>query len=322
MLHPNSCVYLETSAVNFLADNRDRFSPAETKAYHALKGTSFLASPVTIWEILLTNDEIRREALIYFFQNLASRQLLKSPAELILEYMAAECPLVEKKFSLQSQLHLAGVWADIVDNSQKSLRFEEDHLQAQMSALRKGFALASKMIEDVGITDQVLTPIQGAQFSLEQTLRQMKTISYEHMTELNRRQYKISIILILFIICVGAGLEEHVLENYWKGLGIDSTAARFYYLFQNYETLIYRGPFAVMSQMVLTQLNAGAKPTRGIFWDALHSVYLVYCDYFLSTDNHFKLLRESSDHLNFQKIVILSDQNLYPAKGVNYLKIG
>lgn len=318
MIAENSLVYLETSAVNFFTD-LENYEPKLTRAFHGSKGTRFCVSPVTIWEILLTGNENRRERLIYCLQNLGWRQLLPSPAELILNYIKAGCPVHEPIYELKSLTRMAAVWEDVADHDYKSIMIDQNDLQKRTTRIRRGFQEASAMIEEVGITTTIMTPIQEARFRMEQMVKQMKSIPYEKMSDLNRRQYKISLILIGLILCAGMGDEDTVVEDYWKDLGIQSSQDRFAYLIKYYEKLIYQGPFAVLSAMVLTQMEIGAKPTRGIFWDVLHSVYLIYTDYFLTTDNHFKLLKDKNDHINYQKIILLTQEKILPAKGVKYL---
>jgi hypothetical protein len=316
MIPPNSKVYLETSAVNLLADKYLGQDGKATKIFHGVRGTDFYISPVTIWEILLTNDPGRREVLIYYIQNIAHRELINSPAEFIVNYIKAGCPLEENKYKFHSKSSLSTTWTDICDNPAKTFVFEKDNLDKMSKSIRAGFSEANKMIEDLGITGLTLNEKQQSQHSLEQLLKAMKTIKYEEMTDRNRRQFKISLILILIILCYGIGFADNAVESFWAKLKVSDTTDRFHFIITHHESLIYRGPFAVLSEMVLTQMEKGAKPTRGIFWDVLHSIYLVYTDYFFTADLHFKLLRDKNDHLNYKKIVFLPEVTIFTAKEI------
>lgn len=322
MIPNNSKIYLETSAVNFLADKYLGQDGKATKIFHSLKGTVFYVSPVTIWEILLTNDPGRREILIYYLQNIGHRELINSPSEFIVNYIQAGCPTVEKGYKVQSKSPISKTWTDISDNVNKTFIFEKNSINKMSKNIRDGFKKANKMIEDIGITEVTLNEDQKSQYSLEQLLRMMKTVKYDEMTDINRKQFKISFILILIILCYGVGFEDTTVEKYWNKIGIKDTNERFQYLFVNYESLVYRGPFAVMSQMVLTQMEKGAKPTRGIFWDVLHSTYLVYTDMFFTADLHFKLLRDNNDHINYKKVLFLPEANIYKAKEIDIIGQG
>ena len=70
--------YFETSALNAFADGRSVQDAIATKAFQNLKGRGFYLSPVVLWEVLLTSDEIARERLINFAQHLFEPDLLRS----------------------------------------------------------------------------------------------------------------------------------------------------------------------------------------------------------------------------------------------------
>lgn len=53
--------YLETSAVNFFMENRTVDDALATKQLQLNKGRDWRMSPVTLWEILMTSDEVLRE---------------------------------------------------------------------------------------------------------------------------------------------------------------------------------------------------------------------------------------------------------------------
>lgn len=293
MIPPRSNIYLETSAVNALANRFDWGDGKATKIYHSLKGTRFYISPVVLWEIFLTNNEKRREILIHYLQHLAYDKLLNSPSEFIINYLLAGCPLVEKHYDFHSKLSIAKTWTSICRDTKKTFIFNKEELARQSELLRKVFKYASKQIEEVGIITPENIHKKENLIWLENIVNELKGISLKKTNERTRKIYKISILLILLILCSEIDIDSTFIKKYWSKIGLHEPEKRLEYLLKNHELLVYRGPFVILSEMVLLQLEKGGKPTRGIFWDALHSIYLIYTDYFFSADDHFKKLRDN-----------------------------
>ena len=321
MIPPISNIYLETSAVNYLADKYIFLDAIATKIHHGLKGSRFYVSPVTIWEILLTENVERREQLIFYVQNLEYRELLNSPSEFIINYILAGCPKNEKKYSIHSKLPLSSTWSDICDNTSRTFVFEKNELLERTRKIRKGFNQASRFIENVGVAETGNNSTIAARLGLEGMLKRLKNINYEQISSRDRKKFKISLLLILIVLCYGVDFDNSFVEKYLSIIGIYSSQERFEYLFTKYEQLIYSGPFAVLSEIVLIQLEKGGKPTRGIFWDALHSIYVIYTNIFLTADEHFKKIRDNNDHPIYKRIVFLPEANLFTAKEIDITNI-
>ena len=83
----NANFYLETSAVNYLADRFIYTDAIATKDLQLTKGNIWYLSPVTLWEIMLTSDKERRERIIFYCQHLFHEKLLNSPSEFIINYL-------------------------------------------------------------------------------------------------------------------------------------------------------------------------------------------------------------------------------------------
>jgi hypothetical protein len=80
--------YFETSAVNAFMEGRSVEDALATRQLQLTKGRDWCLSPVTLWEILMTSDEVRREQILYFCQHLFSQDLLPSPPELDISIIA------------------------------------------------------------------------------------------------------------------------------------------------------------------------------------------------------------------------------------------
>jgi hypothetical protein len=319
MIPPKTRIYLETSAVNYMADKYHSGDAKATRIYHELKGTKFYISPITIWEILLTNDEGRREVLIQYIQNIGYRQLLNSPSEFIINYIKAGCPVVEKHYDFHTHLQIGKTWTDICDNPNKTLRVDQQSIKTASKLFLQAINHASKLIEEVGLITTEMEQQQPDQIWLDNILRKLKGMAYDDIDSETKRTLKISITLILFIMCSEMDLDNAPIKNFWKNIGIKGSYNRLNYLLKQHEELVYRGPFVILAQMAIVQLNKDGKPTRGIFWDMLHSLYLIYTDMFFTNDAHFLKLKYSLDHPVLKRITHLSETTFFAAKTIDLL---
>ena len=80
-------VYFETSALNAMRERMDIGDAIATKAHLNVKGKGWYISPIVLWEILATKNELERESLIFFAQHLCEEDLFPSPEEIIVKYI-------------------------------------------------------------------------------------------------------------------------------------------------------------------------------------------------------------------------------------------
>ena len=153
--------------------------------------------------------------------------------------------------------------------------------------------------------DVVLSPDDekaGAEVTLESLINNLSFVrAGEHVSEEQRRLYKLSVFYIMFVLCAEVGLNNEVIKKFWAQVGIERTVDRILYAVQKWETLVYRGPFIEMALM--TRIESERKFSRGVFFDGLHAIYLPYVSLFLTNDEHFLGLREYlQGHPNALKI--------------------
>ena len=317
MIPANSNVYLETSAINYLADRFNHGDAYAIKMHHSLKATRFYISPVSIWEILLTNDGEKKENLIRYIQNIGHEKLLCFPSEFIINFLNKGCPVFEEKINIHSTLNLSETWIDLCRNANKTFSYDKNFLTEKSKFLRKLFKDATKLIEDVGLLTEENYAQKKDLLWLENIIRDLKGIDVDKTRFRDKKLYKISIIFIFLIMCCEVDFDNSYIKNFWGKIGIDNSFHRLKYLIQHFELLIYRGPIVVMSNTVLIQLESGGKSTRGIFWDALHSVYLMYLDIFFTNDEHFRMLRDKNNFYFFKKIIHFSEIEWKTVKMIN-----
>jgi hypothetical protein len=315
MIPDNSIIYLETSAINYLAKKYSWKDGKATKIYHKLKGTKFYISNVTIWEVLLTSDEELREKLIFYLQNIGHEKLINSPSEFIINYILNGCPISENRYDFHSKLDISKTWLDLCENTAKTFVFDTDELQKKSNEIRKFIKIASEQLEEIGLLLPNSPPTE-IQLFLDNILRTIKGINPEKKSARENKLLRISILLVVLIVCSEVDFDNTPIKNYWKKLNINKIENRILYLLTKHEELFYQGPFIVLSEMILIQLEKGGKPTRGIFWDALHSIYLIYTDMFFTTDEHFKKLKENNENSLYKKIILLDCENLFTAKEI------
>jgi len=309
--------YIETSAVNYLQSHHvgpDGIGTLATRALQEEKGRRWCISPVTIWEIIQTSNDSRREELIDFSQHIFSRELLVSPEDLIIEFITQGMPLKEPRRDLVSSSELGNVWTDIVDNPRKTLQFDKSVVRDRANFL-KSF---SKNIHLIDRDKDKLVLSESLHAHLDVTLASLVETASAHagrgpLDESSLRFHKIVMFYITTILCAGMGFDNESVERFWSKIGIDETTDRFMYVVTKLPDILFRGPFVLMGYMTQAQLRSGF--SRGLWFDCLHSVYLSYVEFFITSDGHFKELREDLDHPRFNNVLLHTDEiDLYSVR--------
>jgi len=107
----NNITYLDTSGLNYLADNIIDFD--FFRFWRETLKIDFCISTVVIWEVLLNSNEKRRDNLIYWAQFNCFEYLLKSPTELFISYLINKCPQNDKKqfwYHRETELDIGNTW--------------------------------------------------------------------------------------------------------------------------------------------------------------------------------------------------------------------
>lgn len=195
------CIYLETSAVNYLVDN---FTIEELilirKLIKETQNADFFISSVTITEILATKDDLRKEQLIYCIQNICNDNLLNSPSEFLINYIKTGMPKIEEKYKFYSNYELSKIWKDLCRNIDKAFVYNSYDLCQRIKFLQKEFT------EVVEILFKENSYLQSTiQYAMEQQNKDKTLSEYEKMI------IKTSWLLIFIILCCGIDLLENSL---------------------------------------------------------------------------------------------------------------
>jgi hypothetical protein len=106
-------IYFETSAVNELSRVLSKESASRLRIDLAKRNMYWHISPIVLWELMLTRDQLVREHVIMIGQILFAPTLLPSPEELIVSYIKSGCPVVELFYNLESCGEFAYHWKEI-----------------------------------------------------------------------------------------------------------------------------------------------------------------------------------------------------------------
>lgn len=283
--------YFETSALNSFAASHNIEDAIATKALQNLKGRGWYISPVVIWEILLTNNAEQRDALLYFSQHLFESDLLPSPEELIVKYLASGCPVYENEYPLVSKGIFSESWREICCIKEKTLRYRPEKISETTRVLRDIARLFHEFSRSHSIDITAKQDIVGVQVSVQQVLDRFAVVPKDYRDDPEAlRHFRLVAFYILMIVCAGASVDMEVIEGYWKTQGARSMQERIDMIFSQYPQLVLHGPFNQIAYM--TSLQSEAKFSRGVYFDSLHTIYSIYADKFLTGDNHFRILRD------------------------------
>lgn len=305
----NKNIYFETSAVNYLVNRFKWYDAAVTKAFQSVRGNRWYLSPVTIWEVLLTSDEVIKEKIIHYSQNLFYKRLLNSPSELIIHFIASGCPREEKRYDFHSKSNIQSVWEDLCLDKKKTFIYDKDELKKRTIYIQDISKQLNEIINKNTFYLNLYDYGSGLQHLLNVCIKKFKKKNIIKEAKMER-VFKLSMFFMLYIMCLEIDLDATPIRNFWKHVGISDTFERLQYLNKKYEVLIYRGPFLEMALMAYNQIKDIKTSTRSVFFDCLHSLYLPYIDYFITNDNHFRELKNNVEHFNYKKIFHLKELKL------------
>ena len=298
--------YLDTSGLNFLADHVKDFEMLASAKKHL--GFDLYLSPIGLWEILLNTKDDRRDYIIYWAQFNCSKSLLKSPTEIIIQYIKQGCPLKDRKVFFKdpyTKLELGVTWQNIHKKIDRTIPVDIEGLKERSYPIRQlSKKLKSIICEmcDEDYSNYEIDPFHLAMKKALENIGKSSPLSKEREKEL-----KISLIFLFFIVCTGFELQNNVVREYWDDIKIEDPFERFDYLIENHPTLLIRGPIVEMSKTAKIQMSMENSKSRGLLHDCFHSVYCYYSSNFITGDAHFKSLRDNIKHPVFSRIIMTEE---------------
>jgi hypothetical protein len=117
----------------------------------------------------------------------------------------------------------------------------------------------------------------------------------------------LTIVFVFFFVCLGMELDNTAVRRFWHMVRIEDPFDRLEYLIAQHPYIFVRGPILESAKMAHVQIGGPNAKSRGLVHDSLHSVYCYYADHVISGDDHFRDLRDSTDHAAFQRIIMADD---------------
>ena len=286
-------LYFETSAINNFAENRSIEDAIATKELQHAKGRRWAISIVTLWEIFLINNENDRDNLFNFSRFLFDEFLVPSPEEIIVNFIKAGCPNIEKKYPFKSHGLLSDEWRRACRNKQYFFCPSKQDLKFRTKVWREYGKFVDRIIGNrkVRITSHKpdeLEVLIDEIYNIFDYVENKKYIGKEIECIL-----RIAIFYTLFLLCWGIVFDQLTIEEYWLEIGVKKPRERALFVANHFPQIFYRGPIANIARMTYQQCKG--KYSRGVFFDALHSIYIDYSDAFITSDTHFKTLRDNDN---------------------------
>ena len=298
--------YLDTSAVNFLADNTSQ----QDISYLRNMGIKFYISSITLWEILLNSDNSRKEELLFWAQTHCENQLLKAPSEILVEYLDANCPEKNRKNFWEdpfTKLELGDTWTKIHGDISMTIPIEVQELKDFTYGNRLLSRKIRKILRDMTDPDYPKKDSDYFYLSAKKIAEDLDfpwTLKYQS-------HFITAVILVFFLFCIGQELDKTTIRDYWEQKSIDDHTDRLEYLMLNYPMYFKRGPIAEMTMMVQSQDTMSKNPNRGLIHDCLQVIYCYFVDVFITDDKHFLKFRSMINHPAFRRIIVFSEIEKY-----------
>ena len=306
-------IYIETSAVNWLAEKYSADDAIATKGLQSAKGNKWYLSPVTLWEILLTNNDKKREELIFFSQHLFYAYLLKSPSEIAIDYIEQHCPAVSLYKDFHNYSELGKVWTAINGDPGGTFLYDKVELANWTQQLKNISKKADKILHGIVLS----TPLKKE----EEKIQGLINLVYEHLpavlkVEGAEKLQKLALLFLFYYMCVGIDLPQEPLDQYWQKNKVSDPLERLYFLINKAPCILEKGPFIEFAQMALHQIQLKASTGRGLFHDSLHCIYLPFVDAFFTNDDHFLSYKKLKQQPHHQKIYSISKDLVLTGKPV------
>ncbi len=232
---------------------------------------------------------------------------MPSIEELLINYINNGLPLIERRYKLKSKSLFGKEWNKACRNINFFFEPDIETLKRHTEYYRffgeyfiktnNGYSLSFN--EKISV-DEKKVDIKKIENAFQYYTN---TLPKDWLKE-NEKYIYLSFRLVLIIFCYGINFDQKTTETYWKKKRIDKPTDRINYVVKNIPDIFTRGPIANIAKMILSQANS--KSTRGVYFDALHSIYITYSDLYFSDDEHFNNLKKINDP-NMLKIKKTSD---------------
>lgn len=295
--------YFETSAINKFVKDRSVEDAMATKELQYSKGRRWAISAVTLWEIFLTTTDNDRDNLFDFSRFLFDEFLVPSPEEIIVNFVKAGCPITEKKYPFKSHGLLSDDWRRACRDKNYFFCPSERDLKFRTKVWHSYSKFIDRIIRHRKIAITMHKPHELTEVLINEIYLSLDYVkNNKHISKKTECELRIAIFYTLFLLCWGIVFDQLTIEKFWTEIGVNKPRDRARFVADFFPDIFYRGPIANIARMTYQQCKS--KYSRGVFFDALHSIYIDYSDVFITDDIHFKKLRNDNDGYdpNYKKI--------------------
>lgn len=301
-------LYLDTSGLNYLADRiKNADLVASAKSYLDME---LYLSPITLWEILLNSNAKRRDELIYWAQFNCGSKLLKSPTEILVDYIEAGCPKTDKAlFRAQpfTSLDMGKTWENIHQRLDLTIPVNVEELKVKTAAHRKLSKQFKRIIENMCSQKDETYNYENDMFHLAMLSTSERLELSDNMLSKHHVEFKIVLVFVFFFVCIGFELQNEPLRQFWKLHPELDPVERFDHILDKFPSLMVSGPILEMALMAKTQIAMENCKSRGLVHDCMYALYSYYADYLLTADEHFARLRDETGSKVFSQIMLVSE---------------
>ena len=292
-LRTRACFYFETSAANHLIKNTPQEVIFNTRQYLERQGKAWLISPMTLWEFMLTGDELDTERLLFVAQRLFCTELLATPTELIVRYLQHAYPNNRGNYSYLSKTPLAAVWRRMTENDRVTLVYDKDALRDRTTLLRAASKGLPKILGAAPVEPISDEPIVTL---LADTCNSVLYLLRQDGVELPSDDVvcRLVVVYVSLLLVLATDIDDDEFHRFRdeQGLADNVTVDGMLFYFTAFPRLFWQGPILEMAVMAAHQFVAGRRD-RGILLDGMHMIYAPYCDFIMSADSGFVSVRES-----------------------------
>lgn len=310
-------IYIETSAANYFLDNFNGAQAEATRNFQLSKGRHWFISTTVLWEVLQIQNRNDLDACLFLGSYLFHDRLLKSAAEIGIEYLEKGMPehmVLDSPFTNSSLGHY---WQRACNDKSFSFYLEQSTFTDATKELKNISRYINYLADG---SDGFVLHHQDE--GIKELNKIISTAYLEHFTDapssLVVQLRRVALLTIFIQLCLGLDIASDVIEKYWRKIKVNDPFDRLCFLLEKFPDIASHGPYWNIANAILIQCEQSGKNSRGAFHDGLHSIYLPFIDVFLTNDSHFKMLRDNAlpeyqDFL-YNKIVHLSEVEIVPVR--------
>lgn len=304
-------IYIETSALNYFLNRLNGEGAEATRKLQLSKGREWYISTTVLWELLQIKDRKDLDACLYLSSWLVSENLLKSAAELTIDYIEKGRPHYLVLDTPFTNSHIGGYWKRACQDKSFSFFADERFILGTTQFVKKlAKYMAYLTIDSARENSASVKELDEFADFLDSIYRQ----NFKDNVDAEIKWLRKAAILVLFVqLCLGLDITNDAIIKFWEPRSIEDPLDRLSYLLQQYPGIVQNGPIWNIANAILIQITKSKRSSRGAFHDGLHAIYLPFVDFFLTQDEHFRTMRQKSKKefgKLYEKIHHLDDMQL------------